>query len=225
MCISNRVCVHARRWWRAFPDGQRDGGDETDSRGQRQTRNSSAAPKGHGKTHILSVSGIGLQDINLTALPFCLSVSCNQAYQDDDPRKYSVATVLVRVLAVNHFYPEFDMTEYRGFVTAGKTPASLVNTYGSKALMLHIQDQDFNHVRTPHTWHILPQHKHAQSSSVLDLYCYPWALFSPQIDRVSIPWSTSPSAPHQITQTSTKSHRRVFWSPRPINSNQSRNII
>ncbi|KAL7402387.1 hypothetical protein ABVT39_014271 [Epinephelus coioides] len=71
------------------------------------------------------------------------------AYQDDDPRKYSVATVLVRVLAVNHFYPEFDRTEYQGFVTAGKSSASLVNTYGSKALMLHVQDQDFTHGFNP----------------------------------------------------------------------------
>ncbi|KAM4572999.1 cadherin-related family member 5 isoform 2-T2 [Odontesthes bonariensis] len=66
------------------------------------------------------------------------------AYQDNDPRKYSVATVLVRILAVNQFYPEFDMAEYHGFVIAGKTQSSLVNTYGSKVLMLHVQDRDFN---------------------------------------------------------------------------------
>ncbi|XP_037622875.1 cadherin-related family member 5 [Sebastes umbrosus] len=71
------------------------------------------------------------------------------AYQDDDPRKYSVATVLVRVVAVNRFYPEFDMAEYKGFVTAGKSAASLVKTYGSKALMLHVQDQDFDHGFNP----------------------------------------------------------------------------
>ncbi|KAM9351987.1 cadherin-related family member 5 [Symphorus nematophorus] len=71
------------------------------------------------------------------------------AYQDDDPRKYSVATALVRVLAVNQFYPEFDMAEYKGFVIAGKGSASLVDTYGSKALMLHVQDQDFNHGFNP----------------------------------------------------------------------------
>ncbi|KAM8891999.1 cadherin-related family member 5 isoform 1-T2 [Spinachia spinachia] len=71
------------------------------------------------------------------------------AYQDDDPRKYSVATVLVRVLAVNQFYPEFDTAEYQGFVTAGKTTASLVNTYGSKALVLKVQDRDFNHGFNP----------------------------------------------------------------------------
>ncbi|KAK9516760.1 hypothetical protein VZT92_024673 [Zoarces viviparus] len=71
------------------------------------------------------------------------------AYQDDDPRKYSVATVLVRVLAVNQFHPEFDMAEYQGFVTAGKSTASLVNTYGSKALILYVHDQDFNHGFNP----------------------------------------------------------------------------
>lgn len=86
----------------------------------------------------------GLRRVSLTAFHV---LSCNQAYQKDDPRKYSVATVLVHVLAVNQFPPEFDMTEYCGFVTAGKSLASLVNTYGNKALMLHVQDRDFNHVR------------------------------------------------------------------------------
>ncbi|KAF3688882.1 Cadherin-related family member 5 [Channa argus] len=71
------------------------------------------------------------------------------AYQDDDPRKYSVTAVLVRVLAVNQFYPEFDRAEYHGFVTARKSPASLVETYGSKALVLHVQDQDFNNGFNP----------------------------------------------------------------------------
>ncbi|XP_061630244.1 cadherin-related family member 5 isoform X1 [Phyllopteryx taeniolatus] len=71
------------------------------------------------------------------------------AFQDDDPRKYSVATVLVRVLAVNQFHPVFDMAEYHGFVTAGKSPASLVYTYGNRALMLHVQDQDFKHGFNP----------------------------------------------------------------------------
>ncbi|KAI3371378.1 hypothetical protein L3Q82_023975, partial [Scortum barcoo] len=87
----------------------------------------------------------GVSD-RLTTSPLHLQV---MAYQDDDPRKYSVATVLVRVLAVNKFFPEFDMSEYRGFVTAGNSPASLVDTYGSKALMLHVQDQDFNEGYNP----------------------------------------------------------------------------
>ncbi|XP_015820100.2 cadherin-related family member 5 isoform X1 [Nothobranchius furzeri] len=66
------------------------------------------------------------------------------AYQDDDPRKFSVTTVLVRVLAVNQFHPKFSLAEYHGFVTVGKGQASLVNTYGNKALVLNVQDQDFN---------------------------------------------------------------------------------
>ncbi|XP_074532989.1 uncharacterized protein LOC141796027 [Halichoeres trimaculatus] len=71
------------------------------------------------------------------------------AYQDDDPRKYSVATVLVRFVAVNQYLPEFEMDEYQGFVTGGKSPVSLVNTYGNRALMLHVEDQDFNHGFNP----------------------------------------------------------------------------
>ncbi|XP_029909748.1 cadherin-related family member 5-like [Myripristis murdjan] len=71
------------------------------------------------------------------------------AYQDDDPRKYTVATALVHVVAVNQFLPEFDMAEYHGFVIAGKSPATLVNTYGSKALMLRVLDQDFMHGFNP----------------------------------------------------------------------------
>ncbi|KAM4734239.1 cadherin-related family member 5 [Anableps anableps] len=71
------------------------------------------------------------------------------AYQDDDPRKYSVATVLVRVLAVNQFHPEFEMPEYSGFVTAGKSAVSLVNTYGSRALILTVQDRDFDNGFNP----------------------------------------------------------------------------
>lgn len=104
-------------------------------------------------------------------LPISISLlvflSYTQAYQDDDPRKYSLATVLVQVLAVNQFYPEFAMAEYQGFVTAGKSPASLVNTYGSKVLVLHVHDQDFNHVCTPlHSTHI----KDDQSSSAFVFY-------------------------------------------------------
>lgn len=69
-----------------------------------------------------------------------------KAYQDNDPRKYSVATVEVRVLAVNNFHPVFEMAKYQGFVTVEKASASLVNTYGNRALMLHVQDRDFENV-------------------------------------------------------------------------------
>ncbi|XP_056138470.1 cadherin-related family member 5 [Lampris incognitus] len=71
------------------------------------------------------------------------------AYQDDDPRKYTVATALVHILAVNQFQPRFDRTEYHGFVTEGKNPAALINTYGSKVLMLRVQDHDFMHGFNP----------------------------------------------------------------------------
>lgn len=86
--------------------------------------------------------------VPISLLWLFVSMSFTQAYQDNDPRKYSVATVLVRVLAANQFSPEFDKPEYRGFVVAGKSPASLVDTYGSKALVLHVHDQDFNQVCT-----------------------------------------------------------------------------
>ncbi|XP_041746895.1 cadherin-related family member 5-like [Coregonus clupeaformis] len=66
------------------------------------------------------------------------------AYQRNDPRKYSVATVVVHVVAVNHFPPQFGRAEYRGFVTEGDSPASLVNTYGNTVLLIQTQDRDFS---------------------------------------------------------------------------------
>ncbi|XP_071004525.1 cadherin-related family member 5-like isoform X1 [Oncorhynchus clarkii lewisi] len=66
------------------------------------------------------------------------------AYQRNDPRKYSVATVVVRVVAVNHFPPQFSWPEYRGFVIEGDSPASLVNTYGNTVLLIQTQDRDFS---------------------------------------------------------------------------------
>ncbi|XP_065813310.1 cadherin-related family member 5 isoform X1 [Labrus bergylta] len=83
------------------------------------------------------------------------------AYQDDDPRKYSLASVLVRFVAVNQFPPEFEMAEFQGFVTGGKSPVSLVNTYGNRALMLHVHDQDFNHGFNPMIYYTFsPKSKH-----------------------------------------------------------------
>ncbi|CAL8263596.1 unnamed protein product [Merluccius merluccius] len=68
------------------------------------------------------------------------------AYQDDDPRKYTVASVLVYIHAVNCFPPQFEQQEYHGFVNVAKSPASLLNTYGNEVLVLHVQDEDFMHV-------------------------------------------------------------------------------
>ncbi|KAG1935165.1 cadherin-related family member 5-like [Pimephales promelas] len=66
------------------------------------------------------------------------------AAQTDDPLKYAVATVLVRVLAGNKFPPQFNRSAYRGFVSESTSPASLVMTYGNKLLMLEATDQDFS---------------------------------------------------------------------------------
>ncbi|KAJ3596120.1 hypothetical protein NHX12_002529 [Muraenolepis orangiensis] len=54
------------------------------------------------------------------------------AYQDDDPRKYSVASVLVFVHAVNRFQPSFEQREYRAFVNAAQGPAALLTTYANE---------------------------------------------------------------------------------------------
>ncbi|XDV29157.1 hypothetical protein PO909_032310 [Leuciscus waleckii] len=66
------------------------------------------------------------------------------AAQTDDPLKYAVATVLVRVLAENKFPPQFNRSAYRGFVSESTSPASLVMTYGNKLLILEATDQDFS---------------------------------------------------------------------------------
>lgn len=119
-----------------------------------------------------------------------------QAFQEDDPMKYSVATVLVRILAVNQFYPEFDRPEYRGFVIAGKSPVSLVNTYGSKALMLHVRDQDFRQAGL-----------HTYDATVIDLFlslttCFfstYWQGFNPMIYFSFSPTSNYTDI-YQVTQ-------------------------
>ncbi|XP_059916097.1 cadherin-related family member 5 [Gadus macrocephalus] len=71
------------------------------------------------------------------------------AYQEDDPRKYTVASVLVYVHAVNSFPPRFEQQEYQGFVNVATIPASLVNTYGNQVLMLRVLDGDFTHGSNP----------------------------------------------------------------------------
>ncbi|XP_016117957.1 cadherin-related family member 5-like isoform X1 [Sinocyclocheilus grahami] len=65
------------------------------------------------------------------------------AAQTDDPLKYAIATVLVRVLAENRFPPQFNRSTYQGFVSASTSPASLIMTYGNKLLILEATDQDF----------------------------------------------------------------------------------
>jgi hypothetical protein len=65
-------------------------------------------------------------------------------------------------VAVNRFPPQFGRAEYRGFVTEGNSPASLVNTYGNTVLLLQIQDRDFSDV-------CIQTHTHAHTRSYTQL--------------------------------------------------------
>ncbi|XP_038834301.1 cadherin-related family member 5 [Salvelinus namaycush] len=65
------------------------------------------------------------------------------ASQLNDPKKYSVATALVRVLAENQFPPLFNRTTYKGFIIESSSPATLVSTYGNEVLLIQAIDQDF----------------------------------------------------------------------------------
>uniref|UniRef100_A0AAV2KVZ0 Cadherin domain-containing protein n=1 Tax=Knipowitschia caucasica TaxID=637954 RepID=A0AAV2KVZ0_KNICA len=71
------------------------------------------------------------------------------AFQDDDPRKYSVVAVVVYVVARNQFPPVFEKSQYPGFVTVGPGTAALVHTYGDRELVLTVTDQDFNQSVNP----------------------------------------------------------------------------
>ncbi|XP_035283077.1 cadherin-related family member 5-like [Anguilla anguilla] len=65
------------------------------------------------------------------------------AFQIDDPKKYTVATALVRVLAENHFPPRFNKTTYKGLITENSDAAALVSTYENTVLVLQATDLDF----------------------------------------------------------------------------------
>ncbi|XP_059362847.1 uncharacterized protein LOC132101712 isoform X2 [Carassius carassius] len=85
------------------------------------------------------------------------------AAQTDDPLKYAVATVLVRVLAENRFPPQFSRSTYHGFVSERANPASLVMTYGNKLLILEATDQDFTEGFNPRQQYSLnSQHNSSQ---------------------------------------------------------------
>ncbi|XP_011491718.1 cadherin-related family member 5-like isoform X2 [Oryzias latipes] len=64
--------------------------------------------------------------------------------QVDDPLKYSVATVLVRVLGENMFPPVFNRTTFKGFIIQNSSPASIVSTYGNQVLQVQALDPDFS---------------------------------------------------------------------------------
>ncbi|KAJ0069454.1 hypothetical protein NL108_006066 [Boleophthalmus pectinirostris] len=71
------------------------------------------------------------------------------AFQDNDPRKYSVAAVVVHILGHNQFPPVFEKSQYSGFVTMGLGAVTLVHTYGNRELVLTVRDQDFNQSANP----------------------------------------------------------------------------
>uniref|UniRef100_A0A3B3S577 Cadherin domain-containing protein n=1 Tax=Paramormyrops kingsleyae TaxID=1676925 RepID=A0A3B3S577_9TELE len=66
-----------------------------------------------------------------------------QASQVDDPRKYTITSAVVRVLAQNHFAPQFNSSTYVGFVPQSRESSMLVSTHGNQALLLQAIDRDF----------------------------------------------------------------------------------
>ncbi|XP_048876317.1 cadherin-related family member 5 [Brienomyrus brachyistius] len=76
----------------------------------------------------------------MQTLTFRLRIMASQV---DDPRKYTVATALIRVLAENRFPLHFNRTSYQGFVTEGSSLATLVSTYGNEVLVIQATDHDF----------------------------------------------------------------------------------
>ncbi|MEQ2186291.1 hypothetical protein GOODEAATRI_027100 [Goodea atripinnis] len=87
-------------------------------------------------------------------VPVCMnptySANITQKYQVcqvEDRLKYSLATVLVRVLSVNSFPPLFNTTTFKGFIIQSSSPASIVSTYGNQVLQVQVFDWDFPNVR------------------------------------------------------------------------------
>uniref|UniRef100_A0A5F8GN58 Cadherin domain-containing protein n=1 Tax=Monodelphis domestica TaxID=13616 RepID=A0A5F8GN58_MONDO len=68
------------------------------------------------------------------------------AAQVNDPRKYAVSEVLVRILAANHYPPRFSLPHHTAFVSEGPDTAALLVTYGGQVLSLHAVDPDFPNV-------------------------------------------------------------------------------
>ncbi|MBN3280094.1 CDHR5 protein, partial [Polyodon spathula] len=71
------------------------------------------------------------------------------AFQVDDPKKYTVTTALIRVLAVNRFPPQFNQTTYKGFIMKNPGPAALVTTYRNAVLLVQALDRDFREGLNP----------------------------------------------------------------------------
>ncbi|MED6246241.1 hypothetical protein ATANTOWER_014806 [Ataeniobius toweri] len=75
--------------------------------------------------------------------------------QVEDRLKYSLATVLVRVLSVNSFPPLFNTTTLKGFIIQSSSPASIVSTYGNQVLQVQVFDWDFPDGVNPNIWFFL----------------------------------------------------------------------
>ncbi|XP_022067919.2 cadherin-related family member 5 isoform X2 [Acanthochromis polyacanthus] len=75
--------------------------------------------------------------------------------QVDDRLKYSVASVLVRVLYENTFPPVFNRTTFKGFIIQSSSPASIVSTYGNKVLQVRATDRDFSDGLNPNVHYFL----------------------------------------------------------------------
>lgn len=95
------------------------------------------------------------QSVNNNETPYLL-LSTPQVFQVDDRLKYSVTSVLVRVLCDNKFPPVFNRTTFKGFIIQSSSPASIVSTYGNQVLQVQVSDQDFSDVRTHTTLALLP---------------------------------------------------------------------
>ncbi|KAJ0056894.1 hypothetical protein NL108_000690 [Boleophthalmus pectinirostris] len=77
------------------------------------------------------------------------------ASQLDDPFKYSIASVLVRVLAENMYPPVFNQSTYKGFVVQSSSPAAIVSTYRNQVLLIQVVDLDFPDGRNPNVQYYL----------------------------------------------------------------------
>nr|XP_040028968.1 protocadherin-15 isoform X2 [Gasterosteus aculeatus aculeatus] len=85
---------------------------------------------------------------------FTLSV---MVCQEDDHLKYSVVSVLIRVLNENTFPPVFNRTTFKGFIVQNLNPASIVTTYGNHVLQILASDRDFSDGLNPNIhYSILP---------------------------------------------------------------------
>ncbi|XP_031697587.1 cadherin-related family member 5, partial [Anarrhichthys ocellatus] len=77
--------------------------------------------------------------------------------QEDDQLKYSVVSVLIRVLSENTFPPIFNRTTFKGFIVQNSSPASIVTTYGNQVLQIQASDRDFSDGLNPNIhYSILP---------------------------------------------------------------------